>query len=113
MAESQLSATTNSGQQSATQSPQVAGQPALAGATASNVQPGTSNDLLNGQGSIPLSNQQVTTVNLSPAAEASTVRPVPSGHHPNLGLIIITIVLLLIAAGSAIVINRSAKNTTY
>jgi hypothetical protein len=111
-----LNATTNSGQQSTTQNPQVVGQPAVSGASTGSIQPGTRSDLLSGQGSIPLGNQQLTTVSLSSAgnqAPAKQPARAAAGHHFNSFLILITVLLLLVAAGSAAAIHRSAKNTTY
>jgi hypothetical protein len=112
-----LSTTTNPAQQSNTQNPQTAGQSNLPGSQTGGVQPGTSQNLLESQGTIPLGNQQLTTVNLNPVTAAS-VQPQPQPkapveHHLNHGLILLTIVLLLVAAASTALINRSAKNTTY
>jgi hypothetical protein len=110
-----LSATTNSAQQSNTQNPQTVGQSTLPGGQSGGVQPGTNQNLLAGQGSIPLGNQQVTTVNLNPGTATSprAQSKTPAQHHFNHGLILITVLLLLVAAVSAVLISRSAKNTTY
>ena len=115
MAGTQLNATTSDGQQTSTQNPQTAGQSAISGAPAGSVQPGTSSDLLNGQGSVQLHDQPLTTVNLSAAPDVSPQpKPVaPPQHHFNPVLLLITAVLLLIAAGSVVSISRSSKNTTY
>jgi hypothetical protein len=115
MAEAQLNTTTNSGQQSATQNPQTAGQPALPGASSGSIQPGTKTDLLAGQGSIPLTNRPLTTVSLSPGAQVSSApKPITPVAKPSFTpfLILAAMLLVLVAAASVVAINRTAKNTT-
>src|SRR3712207_1729561 len=109
MTDAQLNTATNSGQQSTTQSPQSAGQPALSAAAAGNLQPGTNSGLLSGGRSIPLNDQAVTTLQLAPKDSAKTSQDAPAGYHFNPLLILIIALLLAAAAASMLLISRSAK----
>ncbi|MEK7594322.1 MAG: hypothetical protein AAB436_01635 [Patescibacteria group bacterium] len=111
-----LTASTNTGTQTSTQSPQTAGKPSSAAAKASAVQQGTAASVLTAQGGVQLSATPLTTVNLGGSASAtatSTVATsVPRQHQINSVSLIFVGILALIAIGSFIAINRSAKNTT-
>jgi hypothetical protein len=118
MATDQLSASSGSGTQGSTQSPQSAGSTAT-GAPTSSVQPGTATALLNnGQGGVPLHGTALSTVNLAPATAAATVtvQPplpgMPAKHHINTPLFGMAILLFVVAAVLFWTTGRSVKNTT-
>lgn len=110
----QLTTTTSSGQQGATQSPQTAGQAGNTGAQASSVQPGTAADLLNSQNGVPLHAQALTIVNVNPATTsiAQATPKTVAKRHINTPLMGVSIALLLIAIILFWMTSRSVKSTT-
>src|SRR4051812_24997207 len=109
MASNQLSTGFNRGDQTTTQDPQLAGQPALASNQSSGVQPGTATSILNGQGIIPLRGTPLNTVRLTSTTPA---RQVPPPRHPNYPLFAVSILLCAIAIYLFWYTGRSAKTTT-
>lgn len=120
MADNQLSATTGSGTQTTTQSPQTAGQPAATGTQSSGIQPGTATSLLSsGQNGVTLHDTPLSTVNLVTPAPAlplatSTAQPAqqPAKHHINPVLFGLPILLFVIAAVFFWATSRTVKSTT-
>lgn len=104
--------------QANTQTPQASVGPASKAAPSGNVQPGTATSLLtNKTGGIALSNQALTTVNLSNTTtttgqSAQPQTAVQDEHHFNPLLLGLAIILFVLAAIFFWLTNRSAKNTT-
>jgi hypothetical protein len=120
MATNQLTATSGSGEQTTTQSPQAATQPSTGGTVSSGVQPGTATSLLNGQGSVQLYPTSLPTVGLSGAtgaaatgtvAAATPAKPVAK-HHANPVLLGSSALLLVVAIVLFWITSRSVKTTT-
>lgn len=109
-----LAAGSNSGTQTSTQNPQHSSQTGSLG-PAQNVQTGTANSLLNGQGSIQLPGAHVTTVNMTAAGQlrtAPTVNP-NANHGANPVLAGFSVLLFLAAIVLFWTSSRpSVKNTT-
>jgi hypothetical protein len=106
--------TTESGTQTATQSPQAASGAGFNGTSASGVQPGTASTLLTqASGGVPLHGGSLTTVNIN-AATASQVQPaaVAPKHHVNPALFGMSVLLFAVAIALFWLTSRSEKNTT-
>lgn len=113
----QLTASSGSGTQSATQSPQTAGQPSTAAAQTSNVQPGTATDLLRSQSGVQLQDTALSTVSLSTqTTSSSTTSAAPATqqpkHHVNAVLFALPVLLVLLAVIFFWLTSRSVKSTT-
>ena len=116
MANDQLSTTSNSASQSTTQSPQGNAQSIDSGSNASGVQPGTANNLLNGQGSVSLHSTSLPSIKLGSLQPTAPPLPIATSsnqpkHHVNSVLLGIVLLLFVIAAAMAWSINRSSKTT--
>ena len=113
MATDQLPTAGTSQSQSVTQDPQSGVQSINTGTQSSGLQPGTANNLLNGQSGVTLSNPALPSVNLGGNGATSTTasQPAPAvqKHHVSPALLGFPVVLVLLAAVSAWSINRSAK----
>jgi hypothetical protein len=115
MANNQLTTVNGSGEQTTTQSPQSATQPAATGTLSGSLQPGTASNLLNGQGGVALHGTSLSTVSLSaasPATTASTAAVTPVKHHPIPALYGVSTLLLVIALILFWTTSRSVKITT-
>jgi cobalamin biosynthesis Mg chelatase CobN len=107
-----LTATTNSGSQSTTQSPQTAGAGNNSTAQTGSVQPGTAANVLTSQNGISLQQTQLSTVSLAaPSATQTGVSATPK-HHFNPFLLIVAVILFLVAAGFFWNTMRSVNSTT-
>ena|SRR5581483_422512 len=104
----QLTANASSGLQGNSHSPQNATAPSGQAAPASNIQSGSSLNVLNSQSGIKLS-----TIPSSTATTASAQVPVKTTSHKfNLGLLAIPLVLILLAIVLIWLTKRAANNTT-
>jgi cobalamin biosynthesis Mg chelatase CobN len=110
-----LTATSGSGTQSTTQSPQSAGTSNIsAGQTASGVQPGTASNLLSeSSGGVSLHPTALPSVNLS-TVKASQVQAVsaPAPHHFNPVLGVLAVLFFAVAIAMFWFTSRSEKITT-
>src|SRR5580765_1030313 len=114
----QLTATSGSGTQTTTGTPQSV--PITAGfgggTQASGVQPGTATSLLNSSQGVELTPTALPSVSLdstTTAGKTTSVIPLAAKpHHLNLGLLGISAVLVVVAIVLFWSMNRSAKNTT-
>lgn len=118
MADNQLTATSGSGEQATTQSPQsVPVANGLGGPAATNIQSGAASSL---QGSTQLTNLSSTSIKLnvpqaSSGAQASTKAVVPAftpQHHFNPALLSVPVLLVLLAGAMFWFTSHTAKNTT-
>jgi hypothetical protein len=118
-----LTATTGSGVQATTQSPQAATSQSGGGPStqsSSSVQPGTATSLLTSNNGVSLHGTALTTVTLgtsaaaTPSTIAATQVPLarPQVHHINPVLLGGSGLLLVIAVVSFWLTSRSAKNST-
>jgi hypothetical protein len=97
----------NSGDQTSTQTPQAA-QPATAGVSSGNVQPGTANSALQSNQGISLTPTPVSTVNLSGSTgQVSTA--LPKQQHLNPVLVGLTLALLVVAVVLFWAVSASGK----
>jgi hypothetical protein len=111
-----LTATTGSGAQTNTASPQSVGQSVATGAQSSSVQPGTATSLLNGEGGVSLHSTALSTVNLdspgaAPASIANQATPKPQ-HHVDSALLGFPALLVVVAIVLFWAVSRSGKTTT-
>jgi hypothetical protein len=116
MATTLPTATSLDGAQSTTQDPQTATSGASFGFTGqqtSSVQPGTSNSILENDNGTKLNNVNLATIPLnSSTSTAQTSQTATQQRHINGGLLIIVAILIVLAIGSFVAINHSAKSTT-
>jgi hypothetical protein len=117
MANDQLTASSGSGTQTTTQSPQSSVQSGTPTAQASSVQPGTATSLLTSGGGVALHATSLSTVSLNNTtaqtqAAPQTAQMLPTHRHINPVLLSFSVVLCLIAIGMFWYTARSAKNTT-
>lgn len=114
MAQEQLTTTTGSGTQTATQTPQAAGTSGASTAAASGVQPGTATSLLNNtQGGIALKDSPLSIVGLGQQTQSQATQTVPhSARHTSPVLFGFSIILFAVAIAMFWATARSAKTTT-
>lgn len=79
-----------------------------------NVQPGTTNTLLEAKaGGVALGNQNLTTVNLNPVTSSPVGPPiVVKTHHASPAMVGLVIGLFVLAIVAFVITQKSAKSTT-
>ena len=110
MAES-LKATSSGPSQSTTQDPQFAGTSTGGGTQASEVQPGTTSNLFNSTGGVPLTDQKLSTVALKPTT-GLVVKPAVQQRNTSPVLVGTSAILFIIALVLIISTFLPTKNTT-
>jgi len=112
---SSLTATSGSGSQTTTQSPQSVGDAATTTRSTS-LQPGTASNLLTSQNGVALQPTPLSTVSLNPATQTATTQNAataqPTAHHSNPVLLVLCVLFLAAAVVMFWITSRSAKNTT-
>jgi CRISPR/Cas system-associated exonuclease Cas4 (RecB family) len=111
------SSSSSSSTQTKTSSPQTAsGTTENANQTGDSIQVGTSENLLEGQSGIKLSNYPLSNVNLNPTSTSSSVvansLPVTAKHHVNPALLGFAGLFIVAAIVMVFIANRSVKSTT-
>jgi hypothetical protein len=107
------------GSQTTTQSPQTGASGNPGGTKSSNLQPGTSTSLLNGTGTVPLTQPSLPTIALPDLGKTQTTtgtaketaKP-PEANHANAALLGISLGVLLVALAVFYWAGRTDKNTT-
>jgi len=110
-----LTATSGTGTQTTTQSPQAATTGSTSPAQPTGLQPGTATSLLNGQGSVTLQPTPLSTISLGGTSQQTTSSPslAPVRHqHVNFVLVGLVAVVLLIALVCTVVFSKQVKSTT-
>ncbi|MGC1177071.1 MAG: hypothetical protein WA843_03285 [Candidatus Saccharimonadales bacterium] len=116
--DSELTATSGSGTQTTTQSPQISAGSEAPTTGASSVQPGTATSLLNGSGGVALRGSALSTVDLGGNSAQTQTRTAPAtattknpSHHANPVLLGFSIGLFVVALVICWLIAKPVKNT--